>query len=299
MEALTTASSNTMGSGYFSCDRHKSKFRIMTTNYGDDPISILQATQSADFIIYLLSSQVEVDENGENILRCIKANGAVSHVTLIQYCSGNGSGMDLDDNMSSSAASTKQDSKERKYIASIVKSVSAYMEHHFPDQNVCGLTCDNGDMWKVLRHLSEQRPKPVSWRDDRSYLVVDETEIDSAAGVVKISGYARGASNFSANRIVHIPRLGDFHVVSIEAAADPFKKNSGGTLLMQEDAEEKEGEEALIPKSNSVSAGQVLQTRDDRFRENLANAENIPDTFASEQTFPTEEELAAGDRKTI
>lgn len=293
MQALEQNSLSPLSS-YYSCPRYKSKLRVVQTVYGDDIVKILQITQIADFVIYLLSSEVEVDEWGENVLRCIKANGAVSHLTLVQNQSNADSVMQIE-----SKNKRKEESKERKQLMEALKSISSYMEHHFSVDSPCGFISDSGDMWKAVRHISEQRPKHISWREDRPYLIVDDMFFDASEGKLQITGIARGSCNFSANRIVHLPQIGDFELDSITLAADPFKSRSGNNAMSLDTddsaAMESEDIEPLIPRG--AISGHVVQRRDERFSEKLENSENIPDTFASEQTFPTEDELLAGDSK--
>ena len=89
-----------------------------------------------------------------------------------------------------------------------------------------------------------------------------------------MTGFVRGAT-INANRLVHIPGWGDFQVEKIATAMEPIRlgKNQKGDQEMQE-------------------AGGRIVAEADEFRQEL-DCENVPDGMDGEQTWPTEEELAA------
>lgn len=86
----------------------------------------------------------------------------------------------------------------------------------------------------VVRSLCTATPKGVRWRDDRSWLLVENVKWpESNAEVVDdviITGVVRG-KGLKADRIVHVPGWGDFQVESITAAPLPNAKNKKGDSM--------------------------------------------------------------------
>ena len=89
-----------------------------------------------------------------------------------------------------------------------------------------------------------------------------------------MTGFARG-NPFNANRLVHLQSFGDFQIDQITTAPKDSNKNND----MEEDEQ--------------VADKPVPGEQDDLV------AENEPDFMENEQTWPTEEELAAGEGKLL
>ncbi|KAI9094655.1 hypothetical protein DFS34DRAFT_628610 [Phlyctochytrium arcticum] len=237
-------------------ERFKQKLQFLPV--GRHLLHILDAVKVADFLVFVMSSEVEVDEFGELCLKTIKAQGVPSHMSVVQHL----------------------DRIPTKKQQDIRDALNAYMEHHFPNDAKLFFTTQPSESVNALRYLTQQRPKPVVWRERHAYMLADSvnfeaTSEDQQTGRLAITGYVRG--NFlSANRLIHIPNHGDYQIEQILSAA-PAPLSSLGI------------------KNPKVDQGMstdpvVLDRPDPELQEGLV-AENTPDPMDNEQTWPTNQEL--------
>jgi len=126
----------------------------------------------------------------------------------------------------------------------------------------------------LLRTLGSQKRKEISFKDRRGHLFAERVEYSEETSCLALTGFVRGAT-ISANRLIHLPGWGDFQVDRIEAALEPARlgKSQRGDQEMQE-------------------AGGEVVAKADGDRQEL-DCENVPDCMDGEQTWPTEEEMAA------
>lgn len=81
----------------------------------------------------------------------------------------------------------------------------------------------NTDGINLIRRIGNQKRRTVLYRDRRPHLYGEEVEYvpdTDANGTLKVSGYLRG-NTLSVNSLVHIPGLGDFQMLQIDAPTDP------------------------------------------------------------------------------
>ena len=137
----------------------------------------------------------------------------------------------------------------------------------------------------VVRLVCVHRGAQPRWRSARAYVLAERAGIEAelapagpvpASGsetvTVTVEGYVRGAP-LSANQLIHLPGVGDFPVDRVTSATEPcgVAARRGGDATM-----------------GDASGGDVLSVPDPAHCE-VAIRENIPDTLAGEQTWPTEE----------
>ena len=122
----------------------------------------------------------------------------------------------------------------------------------------------------ILRNIGGLKRESLSWREQRGYLLATEIGItEDNPEELKISGYLNG-DYLNVNMPLHLTGFGDYNISRVEIATDPAPI----TLQHKRVEGDKEVEEA------------------DMSRIELANVRiNIPDPFAAEQTWPTQEEL--------
>ena len=222
-----------------------------------DLFAVLDAAKVADFVLFLYSTTVEVDDFGELIQTALFAQGMPSTINVA---------VGLEDH----PAKRQQE---------IRRSLQAYITSRFREEDTKLVSIDTpSDMSTLLRMLGTQQPRPIGWRETHPYMLVDGATVDASADgssdtvTLRLSGYARGGG-FSANRLVHIPNHGEFQLQSIIATPDPrFPSHRRGADAGDED----EG---------------PLEVADPELRDSLLE-ENEPSPFAAEQTWPTDEEIA-------
>lgn len=170
-------------------------------------MSALDSCRMADFVVLVVSSEVEVEEEGELLLRSIESQGISNVVTVVQ-------GLDK-----------INPAKKRPQVASSLKS---FINHFFPTVEKVMSLDSRQECSNAIRSLCTATPKGIRWRDERSWMFIEDVQWPEAStevvdGVV-VTGVVRG-HGLKADRIAHIPGWGDFQVDSITAAPLPSTKN--------------------------------------------------------------------------
>ncbi|KAJ3192464.1 hypothetical protein HK101_006525 [Irineochytrium annulatum] len=171
-------------------------------------IDVLDAVRVADFVVFVMSAAVEVDDVGTRLLTAIKAQGVPNVIGVVQH-------LEYD---------------QMKVQLDVRKSLLSYLEGHFPGAGAKVFSLSGpSETITFLRNITALRPKPMVWRDRHSYIVADHVEFEEGdndaedAGVLKVTGYIRGA-DLSANRLIHVQNYGDFQVKCI---TDVIKTRNG------------------------------------------------------------------------
>ncbi|KAG2218809.1 hypothetical protein INT45_005456 [Circinella minor] len=242
---------NPYESSVLNVERFKQKIQFvpLRRNFVD----VMDAFKVADMAILLLSAEVEVDQFGINCLLGILNQGLVSVTPVVQH----------------------MDKVAPKMQVSVKKSLVAFNQQFFPNEEHLFTLDTEADSTGVLRYITSQRPKPLAWRDLHPYMLADDVQYvpsDQDVGTLKVTGFARG-NPFNANRLVHLQSFGDFQIEQITTAPNDSNKSND----MEEDEQ--------------VADKPVPGEQDDLV------AENEPDFMENEQTWPTEEELAAGEEQ--
>ncbi|KZF19861.1 DUF663-domain-containing protein [Xylona heveae TC161] len=205
-----------------SVDRFKQKIEYIVAK--KDILSALDAARAADFIVFLLSPENEVDEMGELMLRSIEGQGVSNVLTAVQ-------GIE------------KIDPPKRR--PQVIASLKSFITHFFPTQDKVHSLDSRQDCANVIRSLCTTTPKGIRWRDERSWLLAEEvrwpgeaTEPDQVGEVV-IRGHVRG-KGLKADRIVQVGDWGDFQIEKIVEVPTEARKKSSRTDEMAVDDEGKE-----------------------------------------------------------
>ena len=210
-------------------DRFKQNIRYMPVQR--DLIPILDACRLADFVIFILSPIQEVDEYGELLLRAIENQGLPNSVTTVQY---------LDQ---------IEPAKRRPHI---ITSLKSYITHFLPSQEKVHSLDSPQDCANVIRSLCTTVPKGINWREDRSWMLVEDIKWPGVADVppealneVIVTGVVRG-KGLKANNIVHVGDWGDFHIEKITTApSSNGKKRKAGEMAV-----DTPNEETVLEKPN-------------------------------------------------
>lgn len=199
-------------------DRFRQSLLYIPAKY--DVINALDVCRMADFVVLVLSAEVEVEEEGELLLRSIESQGISNVVTVVQ-------GLDK-----------VNPAKKRPQVASSLKS---FINHFFPTVEKVMSLDSRQECSNAIRSLCTATPKGIRWRDERSWMLIENVQWpeDNAEVVddVVLTGVVRG-KGLKADRVTHIPGWGDFQIESITAAPLPTAKNK------REDAMNVDGNEA-------------------------------------------------------
>lgn len=184
-----------------------------------DLLAALDACRLADFVLLLLSSEEEVDAHGEHIIKCIESQGISTVFVAVQ-------GLD------------KLAVKKRTQVNGSLKS---FIAHFFPTiEKVYGLD-NRQECSNVIRSLCSTAPKGIRWRDERSWMMIEDTQWPiaetndaEAKGEVVVTGVVRG-KGLKADRLVHIPGLGDYQISAITAAPLAVQKRKKDDEMTMDD----------------------------------------------------------------
>ncbi|KAG2413402.1 hypothetical protein HFD88_002591 [Aspergillus terreus] len=182
-------------------DRFRQSLQYIPAKY--DLMNALDVCRMADFVVLVLSAEVEVEEQGELLLRSIEGQGISNVVTIVQ------------------GLEKINPAKKRPQVVSSLKS---FINHFFPSVEKVLSAESRQECSNAIRSLCTATPKGIRWRDDRSWMLVENVQWpESNAEVVDdvvLTGIVR-SKGLKADRLVHIPGWGDFQIDSITAAPLP------------------------------------------------------------------------------
>ncbi|KAI9874406.1 MAG: hypothetical protein M1830_009774, partial [Pleopsidium flavum] len=174
-----------------------------------DLIPALNACQVADFVVLMLSPVQQVDEQGELLLRCIEGQGVSNVITVAQ-------GLDSID-----------PPKKRPQVTSSLKS---FITHFFSSQEKVFSLDSLQECSNIVRSLCTTTPKGVRWREDRSWMLVEDVQWPTGndenlnqIGEAVVTGVVRG-KGLKADRLLQVGDWGEFQIEKITAAPLPNHK---------------------------------------------------------------------------
>lgn len=173
-----------------------------------DFMTALDACRLADFVVLLLSPTEEPGEEGELLLKTIEGQGVSNVLTMVQ---------NLD---------TVEPAKRRPQV---VTSLKSYITHFFPSQEKILSLDSESECSNAIRSLCTTTPKGIRWREDRSWMLVENVERPSKTvkanteGEVVLTGVVRGRG-LKANRLVQVGDWGHFQIEKVTDATSPISK---------------------------------------------------------------------------
>ncbi|KAJ7661687.1 ribosome biogenesis protein tsr1 [Mycena rosella] len=210
-EALDVAADDCPEHGLWrmSADRFKTSLQFLSVPY-KNMYAALDACKAADYVVFVLSSTVEVDPWGDTLLRTLQAQGLPEVVTVL----------------------APTDALDAKARTSVLKSLLSFMQYFVPSQARVFDLHAAADRLNALRALAEGKPADVRWRDGRAWVLGESAEWED--GTLTVTGVVRGAP-LSANRLVHLPNYGDFQISKIVSApvAKPGKMEVEPAVLCE------------------------------------------------------------------
>ncbi|KAK9473215.1 uncharacterized protein V1510DRAFT_429713 [Dipodascopsis tothii] len=212
-----------------SIERYKQKVQFLVLPR--DFVTILDAAQVADFVVFGLSAVQEVDEYGETALRAIIGQGVSTVSAVVQH---------LDE-----VAPAKMQAEVRK-------SLLSYVGHFFPTEEKVFAQNQRQDCLNAMRNLCQQFPRGVQWRDARPYLLADAVAADAESGCVVVRGTVRGRA-FNPDRLVHLPGYGDFAVARVVVQDDDAGDMAVDAAVLEPGADA-DGMDELAPPPDEAEA---------------------------------------------
>ncbi|KAG6813132.1 hypothetical protein H0H92_013756 [Tricholoma furcatifolium] len=220
-------------------ERFKTSLQFINVPYKNF-YAALDACKVADYVVFALSTTVEVDPWGDTLLRTLQAQGLPEVVTV-------------------AASNPTIDPKARP---GILKSLLSFIQYFVPSQARIFDLHASSDRLNALRSLSEGKPADVRWREGRSWILGEAAEWEDAQ--LKVTGVVRGSA-LSANRLVHIPNFGDYQIAKILSAALPRHSKSGQSTM--------DVEPATLAEPDAEEADSLVSSNDP---DDLANEQTWP-----------------------
>lgn len=206
--------SNKVDGNRVTIDRFKQKIQYIPAER--DLNACLDAARVADFVIVILSADVEVDEVGELILRSVESQGMSTLFTVVQ------------------GLEKVEPAKQRQGVLGSLKS---FITHFHPEQEKLYSIENRQECANLIRSLCSTTPKGIRWRDDRSWMLADNIKFAySESDSTIITGVVRG-KGLKADRLVQVGDWGAFEIEKIVAAPLPKhikKKGEEVTIDVEE-----------------------------------------------------------------
>lgn len=204
-----------LGTNRVPVDRFKQKLQYVALPR--DLTACLDAARVADFVVLVLSADVEVDDLGELILRSVESQGLTTLFTVVQ-------GLDK-----------IEPAKQRN---SVLDSLRSYITHFHPDQHKIYSLGNRQECLNLMRSLCSTTPKGIKWRDDRSWMLVEDVRFgDSDEASTVLTGVIRG-KGLNADRLVQVGNWGTFQIEKItDATLSNRGKKSDEGMTVDEAAE--------------------------------------------------------------
>ncbi|USW48689.1 Putative ribosome biogenesis protein Bms1/Tsr1 [Septoria linicola] len=229
--------------------RFKQKVRFLTP--ARDVIQCLDACRLADFVLFVLSANEEADELGEELLRTVEAQGVSTVLTGVY-------GLDR-----------VEPAKKRP---DVVKSLKSFITHFFATQEKVHDLGNRQECSNVMRSLCTTMPKGIRWREDRSWMLLEDCRWEGEQAI--ITGVVRGRG-LKADRLVQVGDWGDLQVERIVAAPSDTgqKKGKKDEMTVDEAQGEQILEEATEQQDNLAELAPEEATMDDLPAASIAPSE--------------------------
>lgn len=197
-------------------DRFKQKLQYLVVKR--DLLACLDACRVADFVVFVLSCEEEVDAEGEIILKAIESQGVSNCFTVAQ-------GLDK-----------VEPAKRRPQVLSSLKS---YITHWLPSTERVFSLDTRQEASNLVRSICTTTTKGVRWRDTRSYMFIEDIAwqggknavSEDGTGEVVLTGVVRG-QGLKADRLVQVGDWGDFQIEKIVAAPLETRKKAKDDSMM-------------------------------------------------------------------
>ncbi|KAL4741547.1 hypothetical protein BDV11DRAFT_182873 [Aspergillus similis] len=198
-------------------DRFRQNLQYIPAKY--DLMSALDACRMADFVVFAISAHLEVEEQGELLLRSIEGQGVSNVIAVVQ-------GLDK-----------INPPKKRPQVAGSLKS---FLNHFYPSVDKVLSIDSRQECSNAIRSLCTATPKGIRWRDDRSWMLIEDVKWPESASPevddVVLTGVVRG-KGLKADRLVHVPGWGDFQIDAITAAPLPTARSKRDDAMNVDESE--------------------------------------------------------------
>ena len=209
----------------------------------------LDVCRLADWVILVLPANEALGGREDEFLRTIEGQGITNVVVIVQ-------GLEA----SIPAA------KRTKHVAQLKADLSIY----FPSLEKISVLDNTADCSNLVRSLCTATTKGIRWRDERSWMLVEDVVWDETANGfttshVNVTGIVRG-KNMNPDRILHVPGWGDFQVGKISEVPAQKHKRKADEMVMEEaprewlPTEDKDDLLELAPETDMTDTTSTMAT---------------------------------------
>lgn len=144
----------------------------------------LDACKVADYVVFVLSPDTEVDSWGELALRCLQAQGLPEVVSVMAVGSSRQSLLGIVLMLVARQPKENIDPKERPLI---LKSLLSFMQFFAPTQSRIHDLGVRSNALNAARSLCEGKPSDVRWREGRSWMLAEDVQWDAPESVDEVT----------------------------------------------------------------------------------------------------------------
>jgi pre-rRNA-processing protein TSR1 len=176
---------------------------------GFDLITALDVCQLADWVVFVLSPEQQLGEDEDQFIRALEGQGITNVLCVVQ-------------GLSEAVLAPKR--------SRLLTQLKSDMSHYFPILDKLFILDNQADCANVVRSLCTVNTRGIRWRDERSWILIENLEWKSSQSntepsTVAVTGTVRGMP-INPDRLVHIPGWGDFQVGQVTELSQ--RKNQKG-----------------------------------------------------------------------
>jgi pre-rRNA-processing protein TSR1 len=177
-------------------DRFKRHLLYMPAKY--ELIRALDLCQLADWVVLVLAAEQHIGEEEDQFIRALEGQGISNVLCVIQGVT--------------EAISAPRRSK-------IITEAKSEMARYLPNLDKLWILDYPADCANVVRSLCTASSRGVRWRDQRSWMLIENIEWkagshDQGSSTITVTGTVRGRA-LNPDRLIHIPGWGDFQIRQI------------------------------------------------------------------------------------
>jgi pre-rRNA-processing protein TSR1 len=195
-------------------DRFRRNLLYMPAKY--ELITALDVCQLADWVVLVLSAEQQIGEEEDQFIRALEGQGITNVLCVIQGVT--------------EAIPVPRRSK-------VITEAKSEMTRYLPNLDKLWTLDSPADCANVVRSLCTASSRGVRWRDQRSWMLIEnlewkEAHDDQDSSTVAVTGTVRGKA-LNPDRLVHIPGWGDFQIGQVTEL--PQRKTQNGQEDRMED----------------------------------------------------------------
>ena len=219
IESLSTGVESTVetrqnGTVHVGVERFRRNLLFLPARF--DKFNAMDVCKLADWVVFVLAADQAYGEDVDVFLRAVEGQGITNFVAVVQ-------------GMNSAVPAPKRS----RHLIEMKMAVGTYL----PSLDKISSLDSDSDCANLLRTLCTASTKGVRWRDDRSWMLVDEftrqddTETQKRSLVVR--GVVRGRP-LNPDRLVHVTGFGDLKVGTVKQVPSKTNKRKADEMAVEE-----------------------------------------------------------------